>query len=59
MATEESGHEMTELYKLLHTTRPDVDLHEFATKYVDHVEATGLRPDVETALWHFQADGSI
>lgn len=47
------------LYLLLQSTRPDLDLHAFATAYVDHVEATGLRPDVETALWNFQADGSI
>jgi len=50
---------MNNLYDLLYDTRLDIDLHEFATAYVDHVEATGQRPDVEVALWNFQIDRTL
>lgn len=50
---------MSELYRLLYTQPTDFDPHAFATAYVDHVEATGSRPDPRLALGRFRATGAI
>lgn len=37
----------------------DVDPHEFATMYVDHVESSGHPMEVERALRQWVQDGSL
>ena len=48
---------MSALYRLLYTH--DIDPHEFATAYVDHVEATGNRPDPAEAFARWRTTGTI
>lgn len=38
---------------------PQVDPHEFATAYVNHVEETGKRPDIWSAIDWFYTFGVV
>ena len=48
-----------EFYRVVLESYPQVDPHEFATAYVNHVEKTGNRPGVSDAIYRFCAFGEI
>lgn len=47
------------VYRLAFDCRPDVDEHEFATAYVNHVAETGHKPDVFEAIYNFSKTGKV
>lgn len=47
------------VYRLAFDCRPDVDEHEFATAYVNHVAKTGEKPDVFDAIYNFGKTGKV
>lgn len=47
------------LYRTIFEAYPQVDEHEFATAYVNHVASTGQRPNVWDAIEKFYWDGVV
>lgn len=50
---------MAGLYSLFFDMYPEMDPHEFATAYVNHVDKTGHKPEVWDAMESFWKTGKV
>lgn len=48
-----------EAYRMIFDKYPQVDEHEFATAYVNHVATTGSKPNVWDSIERFALEGVI
>ena len=54
-----SHYAMTEVYAFMFEMYPEMDPHEFATAYVNHVAKTGHKPEVWNSMECFWKTGKV